>query len=421
MSARILIVDDDAAIRTTLADVLGDDDTLEISVAASAEDAIGMIDDAALPDVVFTDLRMKGLDGMDLLRVMRQRAPSSKVVMMTAYHDVGTAVGAMREGAVDFLCKPFDLGSLRTVVKRLLGRGAPADMPSQNLVRDAPVAAASGRPETITLNRRYVIEEELGHGATATVFRAHDAKHDRPVAVKVLRQEVAAQLGVDRFLREIHIAARLHHPHVLTLIDSGEWDDVPYFVTPYVDGPSLRHRIDVEGPMKTTQVARLLREVADALAAAHRLGVVHRDVKPENILFSGRHAWIADFGVARALRDSVASRNTTLGLAIGTPHYMAPEQAAGDRDIDHRADIYAVGIVAYELLTGQPPFTGDTARAILAAHVTREPRPLSVCRPGLPEEFEASVMQCLAKDPEDRWPDAESLTRSFGRFAVEEM
>lgn len=421
MSARILIVDDDAAIRLALAEALRDGDTAEIDVASSAEEALRMFDAQAPPDIVLTDLRMQGLDGMDLLHALRQRSPSSRVVLMTAYHDVGTAVRAMREGASDFLCKPFDLNAVRAVLSRLLGSSrvategghAPLGRP-----RAESTAPGDNSPR-IVLAERYVVEGEIGHGAMATVFRARDARHDRSVAVKVLRREVAAAIGADRFLREIRMTASLHHPHVLTLIDSGEWDGVPFFVMPFVDGLSLRRRLEDGGPMRGVEAAALLRDVADALATAHALGIVHRDVKPENVLLSGRHAWVADLGVACALWGAVEANSTTPGTAVGTPSYMAPEQALGDEEIDHRADIYALGVLGYELLTGQPPFTGSTARAILASHVSAEATPLRALRPEIPVELEAAVHKCLAKEPGDRWPDAETLSRRFARFAVE--
>jgi serine/threonine-protein kinase len=357
---------------------------------------------------------------MDQLRFIRQRAPASKVVLMTAYHDVGTAVRAMREGASDFLCKPFDLHSLRAVLDRLLdpdaagqATGSTTDSPEQKPARLAPAE----RP--MLLAGRYALESEVGHGAMAVVYRARDRRHDRDVAVKLLRREVALSLGVDRFLVEIRIAARLHHPHILTLIDSGELNGAPYFVMPFVAGPSLRRWLAEQSPVPPSAAAALLRDVADALAAAHAAGIVHRDVKPENVLLSGRHAWVADFGVAKALGGAAAVGSTLTGTMIGTPLYMAPEQAYGDEGVDGRADIYGLGVVAYELLCGEPPFNGPSASAVLAAHLTEEAPALSMRRPDLPSGLEDLVMKCLAKDPRHRWPDAASLARGFGSFAGE--
>ncbi|MDX1577057.1 MAG: protein kinase [Gemmatimonadota bacterium] len=402
MPPRVLVVDDDVAIRNTLIGAL-DDGTIELSVASSAEEAIRTLEADGAPDLVLSDMRMTGLDGFDLLRVIRNRSPDSPVVIMTAYHDVGTAVRAMREGAADFLCKPFDLHELRAVLDRLLKEGRSPD-------RDRDRHLLAGR---------YEVEEEVGRGAMARVFRARDARHDRHVAVKVLRKEVAASIGSDRFLREIQIAARLHHPHCLTLIDSGEWDRAPFFVMPLVDGPSLRKRLEAEGPMPATRGAALLRDVASALAAAHELGIVHRDVKPENVLLSGPHAWVADFGVARALDDAAEARATSIGSALGTPEYMAPEQCAGAGDVDHRADIYALGVVAYELLSGSSPFSRDSARAILAAQLTAEPPPLRDRVPTLEPGLEEVVMRCLAKEPANRWSEAAAVAAGFGRYAIE--
>jgi len=420
--ARVLIVDDDAAIRVALVAAL-DDGSMDVAQASSAEDAIRVLDERGAPDVVLTDLRMQGLDGLDLLRMVRERAPDSKVVMMTAYHDVGTAVTSMREGAADFLCKPFDLPTLREVLGRLLGRG---DIGSSRDGGHASVGAGNdgrptrwGEPVPHILADRYELEIEVGRGAMARVFRARDPRHDRHVAVKVLRPEVAVSIGTERFLREIQIAARLHHPHILTLIDSGEWNGSPYFVMPFVEGASLRRRLDEEGRLPIPRAAALLRDVAEALAAAHAVGIVHRDVKPENVLLSGRHAWVSDFGVARALWDAAGARDTTIGAAIGTPAYMAPEQGAGAGDVDHRADVYALGIVAYELLAGRPPFSGRSARAILTSHLVDEPPPLRERRPDIHPGLEKAVMGCLAKPPEKRWSDAASLAGRFGAFAVE--
>lgn len=406
MLPRVLVVDDDPAIRRTLVGAM-DDGTIRLDVASSAEEAIEKLEAGGAPDLVLSDIRMKGLDGLDLLRVIRQRTPESRVVIMTAYHDVGTAVRAMREGAADFLCKPFDLHQLREVLDRFLeaGPGRPA--------------ASIGHHEHELLAGRYEVEDEVGRGAMARVFRARDQKHERHVAVKVLRGEVAASIGTDRFLREIQIVARLHHPHCLTLIDSGEWADSPYFVMPFVPGPSLRARLRTERRICVTEVAALMRDIADALSAAHELGIVHRDVKPENVLLSGPHAWVTDFGVARALGDAADVRATSIGSAIGTPEYMAPEQCAGAGDVDHRADIYALGVVAYELLAGRPPFSRDSARAILAAHLTAEPTPLRERDPSIAVGLEEAVLKCLAKEPSDRWPDAGALAATFGRYAVE--
>jgi serine/threonine protein kinase len=245
---------------------------------------------------------------------------------------------------------------------------------------------------------RYRIEHELGQGGMATVYLAEDLKHHRKVAIKVLREDLAATMGASRFLREIEIAAQLQHPNILPLLDSGDADGLLYYVMPYVAGRSLRERVAREGELPIPEAARLIAEVADALAHAHAQGVVHRDIKPDNVMLSGRHALVTDFGVAKAVSDAADRRTlTTLGMAIGTPAYMSPEQAAADPHIDQRSDIYAVGAMAYELLTGRPPFVGETAQQLLAAHWAEEPAPPSTLRPSVPAALDAGVMRCLEK------------------------
>jgi eukaryotic-like serine/threonine-protein kinase len=271
---------------------------------------------------------------------------------------------------------------------------------------------------TTALADRYRLERELGQGGMATVYLAQDLKHHRQVAVKVLRPDLAASLGADRFLREIEVAARLQHPHILPLHDSGEADDFLYYVMPYVDGESLRARL-AQGELPIPDAVRILSEVADALAYAHARGVVHRDIKPDNVMLSGRHALVMDFGVAKALSEATGRQQmTTVGVALGTPAYMAPEQAAAEANIDQRADIYALGVMAYELLTGRPPFTGMTAQQILAAHVTQTPEPLTNRRAACPPVLAALVMKCLEKRPADRWQSAEEVTRQLDAMAT---
>jgi len=256
---------------------------------------------------------------------------------------------------------------------------------------------------------RYRIERELGAGGMATVFLAQDLKHDRKVALKVLRPELSTALGGDRFPREIHIVAQLSHPHILPLHDSGEVGGMLYYVMPYVDGETLRQRMKREGALPLAEAARILREVVDALAYAHQHGVVHRDIKPENVMLSGRHAIVMDFGVAKALSAAGGEKLTTVGVALGTPTYMAPEQAMGETDIDHRADIYAVGALAYEMLAGAPPFDKPTAQATLSAHVMEQPVDLAERRPGVLPQLSTLVMRCLQKDRAERWQSADDL------------
>ncbi|MDP2958296.1 MAG: serine/threonine-protein kinase [Longimicrobiales bacterium] len=260
------------------------------------------------------------------------------------------------------------------------------------------------------LGDRYALERELGAGGMATVYLAEDLKHHRKVALKVLRPDLAMTLGSERFLREVTIAANLQHPHILPLYDSGEAGGFLYYVMPYVEGPTLRDRLDRERELPVAEAARILRDVADAMAAAHAKGVVHRDLKPENIMLSGRHAMVADFGVAKAVSEATGrNRMTTEGVALGTPTYMAPEQAAADPLTDHRADIYALGVLAYEMLTGQPPFVRGTPQALLAAHVTEAPVAVTERRGTIPPALAQLIMHCLEKKPADRPQRAEEL------------
>jgi tRNA A-37 threonylcarbamoyl transferase component Bud32/pimeloyl-ACP methyl ester carboxylesterase len=263
---------------------------------------------------------------------------------------------------------------------------------------------------TIVFGGRYHVERELGVGGMATVYLARDVKHDRHVAIKVLRPELTHSLGPERFLREIHIVARLQHPHILGLIDSGESDGILYYVMPYVSGESLRTRLAREGEMPIPEAVWILREIADALAHAHAQQVIHRDIKPENVMFSSRHAQVADFGIARAVAEAAtAGPITATGIVVGSPAYMAPEQAASDPMMDHRADIYAFGVLAYEVLTGMPPFTAPSVVQLVSAHMTRPPEPLTRHRPGIPEPLEELVLRCLAKRPADRFQRAEEI------------
>src|SRR5256714_11866101 len=254
-------------------------------------------------------------------------------------------------------------------------------------VRDAVAAM------TAALGERYEIERELGRGGTATVYVAQDRRHGREVAVKVLRPDVAAAIGAERFLREITIAARLTHPNVLPLIDSGQAAGSLYYVMPYVRGESLRQRLAREGRLPLRDALRVARELGAGLDYAHREGFIHRDVKPENVLLADGHAVIADFGIARAICQAGGDHVTEVGLAIGTPEYMSPEQAAGDRELDGRCDVYSLACVVYEMLAGEPPFSGPSARAIVAKHLSEPPPPIRARRPDAP----AAVRRGLAR------------------------
>ncbi len=274
----------------------------------------------------------------------------------------------------------------------------------------------SKRPDLATriaaaLADRYRIERELGQGGMATVYLAEDLKHRRRVAVKVLRPELAESIGGARFLREIEIAAQLTHPHILPLHDSGEAGGFLYYVMPYVDGEPLRAKLSREGALPPADAARYLREVADALAYAHAHGVVHRDIKPENVMISGRHAMVMDFGIAKAVSEAADSPEglTTVGMTLGTPAYMSPEQAVADPSIDHRADIYALGVMGYEMVAGRTPFDARSPQQVLAAHVTQAPEPLLARAPGCPPALASLVMRCLEKRAADRPQSAADL------------
>ena len=266
----------------------------------------------------------------------------------------------------------------------------------------------------------YHIERELGSGGMATVYLAHDKKHDRKVAIKILHAELAAVLGAERFLQEIRVTANLQHPHILGLIDSGiigedagELKGRPYYVMPYVEGESLRQRLDKEQQLPVSDSVRIATEVASALDYAHRHNVIHRDIKPENILLHDGSAIVADFGIALAVTEAGGARITQTGLSLGTPGYMSPEQAMGERAITARSDIYSLGAVTYEMLSGEPPFTGPTVQAVVARVMTEEPRPLTTQRRNVPANVAAAVSHALEKVPADRFASAHEFAEAL--------
>src|SRR3954471_7118357 len=266
------------------------------------------------------------------------------------------------------------------------------------------------------LSTRYRLEQEIGAGGMATVYLAEDVRHDRRVALKVLRPELAAVIGAERFLAEIKLTANLQHPHILPLFDSGEADSFLFYVMPFVEGESLRARLVREKQLPVDDAVRIAREVADALDYAHRHGVIHRDIKPENILLHDGRALVADFGIAlAAARSDGGSRMTETGMSLGTPAYMSPEQAMGEREITARSDVYALGCVLYEMLTGEPPFTGPTAQAIIARVMTEEPRSLVLQRKTIPPHVEAAVNTALSKLPADRFATAAQFGEALAR------
>jgi serine/threonine-protein kinase len=253
---------------------------------------------------------------------------------------------------------------------------------------------------------RYRLDRELGAGGMATVYLAHDVRHGRPVALKLLRPELAAVIGAERFLAEIRTTANLQHPHILPLFDSGEADGFLFYVMPFVEGESLRDRLTREKQLPVADAVRVASEVASALDYAHRHGVIHRDIKPENILLHDGQALVADFGIALAASKAGGTRMTETGMSLGTPHYMSPEQAMGEREIGPRSDVYALGAVTYEMLAGDPPFLGSTAQAIVAKVITEKPPPLTAARDTVPPAVAAAVHQALAKLPADRFASA---------------
>ena len=267
-----------------------------------------------------------------------------------------------------------------------------------------------------SLGDAYTLERELGGGGMSRVFLANETALGRQVVVKVLPPEMAAQLSLERFKREILLAARLQHPHIVPVLSAGDSGGSPYFTMPFVEGESLRARLARHGELPVSEAIRLLREIASALAYAHDRGVVHRDIKPDNVLISGGSAMVTDFGVAKALSASSNAEVgsvTSLGVALGTPAYMSPEQASADPSVDHRADIYAFGVLAYELLTGQPPFVGRTPQNLLVAHVTEAPEPISKRRASLPTALAGLVMRCLEKRPADRVQSAAEIVHAL--------
>ncbi|MCO4098289.1 MAG: protein kinase [Gemmatimonas sp.] len=260
---------------------------------------------------------------------------------------------------------------------------------------------------------RYRVDRELGAGGMATVYLAHDLRHERDVAIKVLHPDLGAALGAERFLSEIKTTAKLQHPHILPLLDSGAADGLLYYVMPYVRGETLRARLERERQLAIDDAVQIAAEVGDALAAAHALGIIHRDIKPENILLQDGHALVADFGIALAVQTAGGQRMTQTGLSLGTPQYMSPEQAVGEKSVDARSDLYALAAVTYEMLTGDPPFQGNNVQAIIARIISSEPEPVETLRKATPVGVSAAVMKSLAKLPADRHADVRQFVAAL--------
>src|SRR5438105_2565015 len=312
------------------------------------------------------------------------------------------------------------LGPACTTVRRnddmMVGKKA-----RQGAKRCGRPLAAGGRLRA-ALADRYTIERELGRGGIATVYLAEDLKHHRKVAVKVLKPQLAAVLGPERFLREIEIAAALTHPHILPLYDSGEADGLLFYVMPYVEGESLRDRLNREKQLSIDEAIHITTSVCSALDHAHRHGVIHRDLKPENILLYEGQPLVADFGIALAVSVAGGNRVTQTGISLGTPQYMSPEQATGDRPVDGRSDIYSLGCVLYEMFTGEPPHIGNTVQSIIAKVLTDKPQSVRVIRETIPEHVDLALQKALAKLPADRWTTpsqfADALQGKVGTLAT---
>jgi serine/threonine-protein kinase len=405
--ARILVTDDEAGLRTFVAEVLTADGH-HVSECADGAQAVEWMGRERF-DLLITDLRMPNLDGLALIRRLRAARIETRVVVMTAHGSVDSAVEAMKLGAVDFLEKPLKSpAALRAIISRALGhRGAQAGRPAR-------AASDALHDLTAALADRYAIHHELGRGGTALVYLADDLRHGGKVAVKVLRPETAMHMGAERFRREVAIVARLTHPHILPFLESGEAAERLYYVLPYAEGGSLRRRLREDGPPTIAAALEIARHIGSALDYAHGQGFVHRDVKPENILFTDGLPVLADFGIARGITVAVGDGLTGVDVAIGTPEYMSPEQVAGDRLLDGRSDEYGLAVVLFEMLAGAPPFTGGSARAVMGRHLN-EPAPLlGVRRPDVPAGLEQALNRALAKDPADRFPTVAEFIDALG-------
>jgi serine/threonine-protein kinase len=405
--ARILVTDDEPGLRRFVAEVLTADGH-HVSECADGVQAVEWAGRERL-DLLITDLKMPNLDGLALLRRLRGARLDTRVIVMTAHGSVDSAVEAMKLGAIDYLEKPLKSpAALRAIVSRALGHhAAPAG-------RSARPAGDPSRELAAALADRYTIRQELGRGGNACVYLAEDLRHERKVAVKVLRAEMAMQMGADRFRREVAIVARLTHPHILPFVDSGEAAETLYYVLPYAEGGSLRRRMRQDGPLTIQAALQIAGPIASALDYAHRQGFVHRDVKPENILFTGGSPLLADFGIARAITLAAGDGLTAVDMAIGTPEYMSPEQVAGDRSLDGRSDQYGLALVLFEMLAGAPPFTGNSARAVMGRHLYERAPLLRTRRPLVPARLEQALNRALAKDPADRFPTVSEFIEALG-------
>src|ERR1051326_1468110 len=300
--------------------------------------------------------------------------------------------------------RPGGCSRARSRRRRSMRPGPAAFLASARPARDLSPVTGTVDQLSDALAERYRIRRELGRGGMAVVYLADDLRHERPVAIKVLLREIAVALGADRFLNEIRTTAGLSHPHILPLHDSGDAGGLLYYVMPFVDGESLRQRMRREGQLPLADALRITREVGDALGYAHQRRVIHRDIKPENILLADGHAYVADFGIARAVRRAQDTRLTRTGMRVGTPAYMSPEQALGEAEVDGRSDLYSLGCVVYEMLSAELPWTGVTPEAMLVQRFTSHPSRPSSVRPDLPAGLDDALQRALAREAEDRFP-----------------
>jgi serine/threonine-protein kinase len=339
---------------------------------------------------------------------------------------LGDRAGAVREYetfarrvAIDLELEPAP--ETRVLIEGVRERSEPVASQAPSPIHE-PSADSGAAPHlqhfTDALADRYRLGPQIGAGGMATVYRARDLRHERDVAVKVMHPDLSAHTAAERFLREIRIAANLTHPHIVPVYDSGSAEGQLYFVMPLIHGESLRGRLERDGQLPLDDALTYARDVAEALAYAHAQGVVHRDVKPENILLAGSNALVADFGIARAVSAAGDARLTRRGMVVGTPGYISPEQASGGGAVDHRNDLYSFGCVLYEMLAGQPPFTGDNTQAVLAAHVLEQPRPLAELRPDVPARLSQAVMRCLEKEAAERWQTVDELLAQLQAVAT---
>jgi CheY-like chemotaxis protein len=411
--AAILVVDDEPGIREFVRETLEADGHALVE-APNGTSALARLRERPF-DLVITDLRMPGgVDGMDVVREARATRPDTKVIVLTAHGSVSTAVETMKLGAHDFLEKPVSGPTeLRILVSRVLGGADPAGAAALGAGADGAAPSASPRPDPLAdrlqraLGADYVVEGRIGSGGYAVVFRVLDRRLDRRLAAKVLRPEFArSPETAERFRAEARTMARLSHPNLVPVYFVGRERDVPWFVMPFVDGPSLATLIERHGPLRMPLALRIGRDVAAALDFAHRMGVIHRDVKPENILIDGTagRALLADFGIARAVTAHGGS--TAPGMFIGTPRYASPEQLAGEPDVGARSDVYSFAVVMYQMLAGHVPFDGDNTNMIVAQHMTAPVPPLRELVPTVTRRADAVIGRALAKDSRDRFETA---------------